>query len=305
MYGHVILFSKIIDKKGKKMLVSGSTKVFALFGDPVMHSLSPLMQNTAFKILELDACYIPLLVHSGDLAEAVKAVRALNFGGVNLTIPHKEKVLSYLDEVDEEAKLIGAVNTVVNRNGYLYGYNTDASGFLASLQSLGFDPKGKRVVVMGAGGAARAVAVTLALQGASRIHICNRSTRRGEILAQDLCRVGAAVDVSDYGVSCSEALKYADLLINATPVGMYPNHKENPIIMSDQLHPRLLVCDLVYNPPQTMLLKEAAAVGCGVLNGVGMLAHQGALAFQLWTGRKAPVDLMQGVVLDALKDENR
>lgn len=287
------------------MLVSGSTKVFALFGDPVMHSLSPLMQNTAFKILELDACYIPLLVHSGDLAEAVKAVRALNFGGVNLTIPHKEKVLSYLDEVDEEAKLIGAVNTVVNRNGYLYGYNTDASGFLASLQSLGFDPKGKRVVVMGAGGAARAVAVTLALQGASRIHICNRSTRRGEILAQDLCRVGAAVDVSDYGVSCSEALKYADLLINATPVGMYPNHKENPIIMSDQLHPRLLVCDLVYNPPQTMLLKEAAAVGCGVLNGVGMLAHQGALAFQLWTGRKAPVDLMQGVVLDALKDENR
>lgn len=287
------------------MLVSGSTKVFALFGDPVMHSLSPLMQNTAFKILELDACYIPLLVHSGDLAEAVKAVRALNFGGVNLTIPHKEKVLSYLDEVDEEAKLIGAVNTVVNRNGYLYGYNTDASGFLASLQSLGFDPKGKRVVVMGAGGAARAVAVTLALQGASRIHICNRSTRRGEILAQDLCRVGAAVDVSEYGVSCSEALKYADLLINATPVGMYPNHKENPIIMSDQLHPRLLVCDLVYNPPQTMLLKEAAAVGCGVLNGVGMLAHQGALAFQLWTGRKAPVDLMQGVVLDALKDENR
>lgn len=287
------------------MLVSGSTKVFALFGDPVMHSLSPLMQNTAFKMLELDACYIPLLVHSGDLAEAVKAVRALNFGGVNLTIPHKEKVLSYLDEVDEEAKLIGAVNTVVNRNGYLYGYNTDASGFLASLQSLGFDPKGKRVVVMGAGGAARAVAVTLALQGASRIHICNRSTRRGEILAQDLCRVGAAVDVSDYGVSCSEALKYADLLINATPVGMYPNHKENPIIMSDQLHPRLLVCDLVYNPPQTMLLKEAAAVGCGVLNGVGMLAHQGALAFQLWTGRKAPVDLMQGVVLDALKDENR
>jgi shikimate dehydrogenase len=283
-----------------KMMVSGSTKVFALFGDPVTHSLSPLMQNTAFKALKLDCCYLPFLVRRESLAEAVSAVRALNLGGVNLTIPHKERVLSYLDEVDEEARVIGAVNTVVNRDGYLCGYNTDAPGFLASLKSVGFDAKGKRVVVMGAGGAARAAVFALVHQGISHIYICNRNTSRGEMLARDLRKAGAAVGVSDYGVSFSEALKNADLLVNATPVGMYPNHKENPIIMRDQLHPRLLVCDLVYNPPQTRLLEEAAAAGCDVLNGVGMLAHQGALAFQLWTGKKAPVDLMHRAVLDAL-----
>lgn len=289
------------------MLVSGSTKVFALFGDPVMHSFSPLMHNTAFKRLKLDSLYVPLLVRRDSLAEAVDAVRALNLGGVNITIPHKEKILSYLDEVDEEAREIGAVNTVVNRDGYLCGYNTDASGFLASLKSVSFDPKGKKVVIMGAGGAARAAAVALVFQGVSRIHIYDIDTKRGEILAQDLSRAGAgtAVGVSDYGASFSEALKNADLLVDATPVGMYPNHKENPILMRDQLHPGLLVCDLVYNPPRTRLLEEAAATGCGVLNGVGMLVHQGALAFQLWTGRKAPVDSMQRAVLDALKDENR
>ncbi|MGB4503758.1 MAG: shikimate dehydrogenase [Syntrophaceticus sp.] len=288
------------------MIINGSTKVFALFGDPVTHSLSPIMQNTAFKMLKLDSVYVPFLVHKDGLAEAVKAVHVLNLGGVNLTIPHKENVLSYLDEVDEESRIIGAVNTVVNRDGYLYGYNTDAPGFIVSLKSAGFEPKGKKVVIMGAGGAARAVAVALALQGASRIHICNRTKRRGELLAQDLCRAGAAVDVSDYGVSCSKALQKADLLVNATPVGMYPNHKEKPIIMREQLHPGLLVCDLVYNPPRTRLLEEAAAAGCVVLNGVGMLAYQGALAFQLWTGRKAPVDVMQRVVLDALQgDENK
>jgi shikimate dehydrogenase len=147
------------------MLISGSTKVFALFGDPVTHSLSPIMQNAAFKALQLDCCYVPFLVREGSLAAAVKAVRELNLGGVNITIPHKEKVLAYLDQVDEGALQIGAVNTIVNRDGYLFGYNTDASGFLASLRSVGFEPNGKRVVVMGAGGAARAAAVALVHEG--------------------------------------------------------------------------------------------------------------------------------------------
>lgn len=335
------------------MIISGSTKVYALFGNPVTHSRSPLMQNTAFRMLKIDAVYLPFLVNRDGLADAVKAIRVLNLGGVNLTIPHKESVFPYLDEVDEEARMIGAVNTVVNRDGYLCGYNTDAPGFLVSLKRAGFDLKGKRVVLMGAGGAARAVAVALVLHGVSKIHICDINTKRGEILAHDLCRAGAGtgtdtiaraetrnevgsktgagsgsgseaktragvgsgsdsvtgvgtgavavIDLSDDGISFSEALRNADLLVNATPVGMYPHHQEKPIVRREQLHPGLLVCDLVYNPLQTRLLEEAAAAGCGVLNGVGMLAHQGALAFQLWTGRKAPVDSMERAVLEALQ----
>jgi shikimate dehydrogenase len=282
------------------MLISGSTKVFALFGDPVTHSLSPIMQNAAFKALQLDCCYVPFLVGEGSLAAAVKAVRELNLGGVNITIPHKEKVLAYLDQVDEGALQIGAVNTIVNRDGYLFGYNTDASGFLASLRSVGFEPNGKRVVVMGAGGAARAAAVALVHEGVSWIDISNRSIKRAELLADDLRKMGADVGLCDYGVCFFEAVQNADLLVNATPVGMYPDHEDDPIIMKERLHSRLLVCDLVYNPPQTRLLREAAAVGCSVINGVGMLVHQGALAFELWTGRKAPVDLMQRAVIDSL-----
>jgi shikimate dehydrogenase len=282
------------------MLISGSTKVFALFGDPVTHSLSPIMQNAAFKALQLDCCYVPFLVREGSLAAAVKAVRELNLGGVNITIPHKEKVLAYLDQVDEGALQIGAVNTIVNRDGYLFGYNTDASGFLASLRSVDFEPNGKRVVVMGAGGAARAAAVALVHEGVSWIDISNRSIKRAELLADDLRKMGADVGLCDYGVCFFEAVQNADLLVNATPVGMYPDHEDDPIIMKERLHSRLLVCDLVYNPPQTRLLREAAAVGCSVINGVGMLVHQGALAFELWTGRKAPVDLMQRAVIDSL-----
>ncbi|MDD2555125.1 MAG: shikimate dehydrogenase [Syntrophaceticus sp.] len=282
-----------IEKKGDLMLISGSTKVFALFGDPVTHSLSPIMQNAAFRALQLDCCYVSFLVRQDGLAVAVKAVRELNLGGVNITIPHKERVLAYLDQVDERALQIGAVNTIVNQDGHLCGYNTDASGFLASLGSVGFETKGKRVVMMGAGGAARAVAVALVHAGASRIDISNRSLNRAESLADDLRKIGADVDVCDYGVCFFEAVQNADLLVNATPVGMYPNHEDAPLIMRDRLPPHLLVCDLVYNPPQTRLLKEAAAAGCSVINGVGTLVHQGALAFELWTGRKAPLDLLQ------------
>ena len=285
------------------MPVSGSTKVFALFGDPVTHSLSPVMQNRAFRALGLDCCYVPFHVCSGELAAAVAAVRALNLGGVNLTIPHKEQVLSYLDEVDQEALLIGAVNTIVNRNGFLCGYNTDASGFLASLLSLGFDPLGKRAVILGAGGAARAVSFALAGRGVSQIDICNRSLEKAEHLARDLTK-GTKVDVRvrDLSTSFMKVLQDAELLVNTTPVGMYPHHQVKPLVMKEELHPGLLVCDLVYNPIQTRLLEEAALVGCSVLSGVGMLAHQGAFAFQLWTGREAPADLMQDVVEEALRN---
>lgn len=284
------------------MQIGGMTKVFALFGDPVGHSLSPIMHNIAFQDLGMDCCYVTYLVHKEDIRAAVQAVRALHLGGVNLTIPHKESVLPYLDEVQEDAKLIGAVNTIVIRNGCLSGYNTDAPGFIASLKSTGFDTNGKRVVIMGAGGAARAVAFALAKDGAAKIDIFNRSLEKAEKLAQDLLQAYSLfVGVGEMNTSLIKTLKSADLLINATPVGMYPNHMSASILTREQLHSGLMVCDLIYNPLKTRLLEEAEAAGCRILSGVGMLVWQGAIAFQLWTGREAPVDLMKDAVLKALK----
>lgn len=285
------------------MRIGGMTKVFALFGDPVGHSLSPIMQNTAFQALGMDCCYVTYLVHKEDLSAAVQAVRALHLGGVNLTIPHKESVLQYLDEVQEDAQLIRAVNTIVNRDGCLFGYNTDAPGFLASLKSTGFDPNGKRVLIIGAGGAARAAAFALAKDGAARIDIFNRSSEKAEKLAQDLLQVyRLSAGAREANTSLIKSLKSADLLINATPVGMYPNHRSEPLLTREQLHPGLLVYDLIYNPLKTRLLEEAEAAGCRVLSGLEMLVWQGVKAFQLWTGREAPVDLMQDAVLQAFKE---
>ncbi len=284
-------------------MVGGSTKVFGLFGDPVAQSLSPLMQNLAFQELFLDCCYLPFLVAENRLADAINAISALGLGGVNLTIPHKERVLSYLDEVDEQARRIRAVNTIVNREGTLWGYNTDAPGFIASLESTGFKPRGKKAVLMGAGGAARAVAFGLAEEGISKLHIYCRNIDSGGLLAKDLqvYYPGLLITIEGDGASTSRALTEADLLINATPEGMYPCHQEEPICTRKQLHPGLLVSDLVYNPSRTRLLKEAAAAGCETLDGLGMLVHQGALAFELWTGEKAPVDLMYNAVSNALR----
>ena len=232
------------------------------------------------------------MVRRDSLVEAVDAVRAFNLGE-QLTIPQRENTI-VSHEVDRK---LGYQENSVNRDGYLSDIMMPRFGFLKSVSLI----QKEKVVIMGGGAASRC---GLAFQGVPESTFV---THTKEILAQDLSRAGAgtAVGVSDYGASFSEALKNADLLVDATPVGMYPNHKEDPILMRDQLHPGLLFCDLVYNPPRTRLLEEAAATGCGVLNGVGMLVHQGALAFQLWTGRKAPVDLLQRAVLDALKDENR
>ncbi|HAA90652.1 MAG TPA: shikimate dehydrogenase [Peptococcaceae bacterium] len=281
------------------MVITGKTKVYGLIGDPVSHSLSPLMQNAAFAFYGLPCCYVPFQVKKENLSLAVASIRALGMGGVNITIPHKEKALDYLDEVDKEAELIGAVNTVVNRDGLLVGYNTDGAGFIRSLQEeAGFDPKRKKVVLLGAGGAARAVAFALALRGIDFLWIFNRTPARARSLAQDVAEktgcqaVGAGLEAK----LVRNALEQAQLLVHASPVGMYPHHGEEPLIDPLLLPPEVLVCDLVYNPPRTRLLSAAAERGCRVLSGLGMLVYQGALAFELWTGKKAPVSLMRSIL---------
>ncbi|HAA89345.1 MAG: Shikimate dehydrogenase [Thermoanaerobacterales bacterium 50_218] len=285
------------------MVITGKTRVYGLFGDPVGHSLSPLMQNTAFAFYDFPCCYVPFQVKREDLSVAVASIRALGMGGVNITIPHKEKVLAHLDQVDKEAELIGAVNTVVNRDGLLVGYNTDGAGFIRSLQEeAGFDPEGKKVVLLGAGGAARAVAFALALRGIGFLWIFNRTPARAQLLAQDVAEktgcqtIGAGLEAE----LVRNALEQAQLLVHASPVGMYPHHDEEPLIDPLLLPPEVLVCDLVYNPPRTRLLSGAAERGCRVLSGLGMLVYQGALAFELWTGKKAPVSLMRSVLEEQL-----
>jgi shikimate dehydrogenase len=285
-------------------VINGSTKIYGIIGDPVAHSLSPLMQNRAFAACGLDCCYVPFRVDAAGLPAAVAAVRALGLGGVNVTIPHKERVVAYLDEVDRSAAMIGAVNTIVNRDGRLIGHNTDGAGWLASLHEGGFDPGGRSVVLLGAGGAARAVSSVMVQSGIRSLAIFDVIGSKAEKLAADLAPVaGCLITAGELSSgSLTVALAEADLMVNASPVGMFPKHDDQPPVDPQQLTTATLVYDLVYNPPRTRLIREAEARGCRVLSGTGMLVYQGALAFELWTGRKAPVSTMRRALEDQMSE---
>ncbi len=273
-------------------MISGKTRIFGIFGYPVEHTFSPGMHNAAFKKLGMDACYVPFAVSPDRLGEAVRAIVPLGLCGLNVTVPHKEKVLAYLDELSEEARLIGAVNTIEVRDGRLIGHNTDGRGFLRSLRTdAGFNPKGKKFLFIGSGGAARAVGFSLALAGAKKILFRDVDIRKADDLARDISRktgVDAGTIPEDLiPVAAAEA----DCLINATPLGL---KKTDPLpIRKETVLKKHLVCDLVYNPPETALLKTAKARGAGRLSGLGMLLYQGVTAFELWTLKKAPVLIMK------------
>lgn len=273
-------------------MISGSTAIYGIFGYPVKHTFSPGMHNAAFNKLGLDACYVPFAVSPEALGDAARAVRALGIRGLNITVPHKEKVVPFLDELSEEARLIGAVNTIEVKDGRLIGHNTDGRGFLRSLkENARFDPKGKRFLFIGSGGAARAVGFSLALAGAAALHIHDIDGQKAGTLANDI-RSKTGIDaVSIPGGSLGESAREADCIINATPLGL---KKSDPLpFPKDLLSKRHLVCDLVYNPPETSLLKAAKAAGAKRLPGLGMLLYQGVIAFEIWTGRKAPVQTMK------------
>jgi len=287
--------------------ISGKTGVCALIGDPIEHTMSPVMHNAAFEELGLDYIYVPLLVRPEGLAEAVRGLRALHVRGFNVTIPHKVKVIPRLDGLDPMAERIGAVNTVVNNGGELRGYNTDAAGFLAALEEQGFVPGGKKVALIGAGGAARAIAHILAQKDA-RLTILNRRQELDwahEIagLIEDSFKKKA--DVLELNNDNLKAvLDGAALVVNATSLGMTPHTDATPVPAA-LLNDAQLVFDIVYNPVETRLLREAAAAGARTIGGVDMLAWQGALAFKMWTGRDAPVDLMRREALRMLKGHEK
>src|SRR2546423_886792 len=265
--------------------VSGHTKLLGVFGYPVEHSLSPAMHTAAIAALGLEYLYIPFSVLPENIDPAIHSLVALGIIGVNLTIPHKERVLPYLDEIDSNARAVGAVNTVHNDGGRLVGYNTDGEGFIGPLKAKGFDPAGKRAVVLGAGGAARSVVFRLAREGAA-VSIVNRTAARAEALAEDVRHAvrDARVDLlnPDDTAGLTESLSGAELLVNTTSVGMHPHDEVSPPIPPAALHSRLLVYDLIYNPAETRLLKAAREAGADTLNGVGMLVCQGAAAFRIW-----------------------
>ena len=265
----------------------GEPPIYAVFGDPVGHSLSPVMHNSALAQAGLDGYYLAFRVE--DIAAAVNGIRGLAIRGVSITIPHKISVMKYLDQVDSLAAEIGAVNTVVNHQGVLHGYNSDCAGAIKALTEKTII-NGKEVAVVGAGGGARAVGFGIKQEG-GKLTIINRTRERGEKLASDL-------DCEFKPLSEVKQLPYP-IIINATSVGMTPDDDGVPL-NADLLEGGMVVMDMVYNPLQTRFLAKAEKIGCTTVDGLAMFVHQGAVQFELWTGKKAPVEIMRRVVLEEL-----
>ena len=265
-----------------------------VFGYPVDENPTVVMMEAAFAALGLPWRYLNLKVPPAALADAVKGLRAMNFRGINLTIPHKCDILALLDEVADDARIMGAVNTVYANDGRLLGANTDGKGFLRALRDDGgITPAGKRFIVLGAGGAARAMTVELSLAGAGEIVIVNRDAQRGQDLVA-LLREKTGVQATYQPWSAPVVVPATtDVLVNATSIGLYPDVEAMPSVELDSIRPGLLVCDVIPNPPRTRFLEAAAARGARTLDGLGMLVYQGAIAFKLWTGKEAPVDVMK------------
>lgn len=265
--------------------VTATTRVAAVIGDPVEHSRSPSIFNAAFGAAGIDWVYAAFTVPAGGGADAVKAMRTLGIAGLSVTMPHKAEVIPALDHLSDEADRLGAVNCITNSDGVLTGHNTDGAGYVASLRAQGVDPSGMRCVVVGAGGAARAVIHALGRSGATEVVVCNRNAERGSVAA-GLAATGRSIGHDELG----DALASADLLVNATPLGMGP--EDPPVVPAEKLFPALVVSDLVYEPLRTPLLEAAETAGCRTVGGLGMLVHQAAVAFELMTKLAAPVDVM-------------
>lgn len=279
--------------------IDAHTQLYGIIGYPVRHSFSPYMHNAAFQKLKLNALYLAFEVPPENLRDALLGIKALGIRGVNVTIPHKETCIPFLDEVYPTAKLIGAVNTICVREGRLIGYNTDGKGFILALEKiLKVRPKGKTFFILGAGGAARAIGFSLIQEGAKEIAFYDIVRSKAEDLVIDLKQNFPNAKIKLISNLPNYPLKEFDCLINATPVGM---KKNDPLIIEPKVfYPKLVVCDLIYNPPQTPLLKFAKSKRLKTMNGLGMLLYQGVLSWELWTGKKAPVSVMRKALEKAI-----
>lgn len=268
-------------------------ELVGVFGHPVAENPTIVMQEAAFEARGLNWRYLSIEVYPKDLEDAMKGLCAMNMRGINLTIPHKVEVLKYLDEIAPDAALMGAVNTVRREAEKLIGENTDGKGFLRSLrEDAHVDPTGKSVVLLGAGGAARAITVELALAGAKQITVVNRTVARGQELVQLLNDKTPTTALFVEWNTTYEIPLDTDVLVNATSIGLFPKVDAKPDIVYDTITSHMTVCDVIPNPPLTPFLKEAEARGAKILDGLGMLVYQGAIGFEMWTGVEAPVDVM-------------
>ncbi len=282
------------------MATSGKTRVCGVIGDPVAHTLSPTIHNAAFNHLKLDFVFLAFRVKTADLENAMRGMRGLGIHGLNVTMPHKSAVIGYLDEVDSTVKFLGSANTILNKAGKLSGFNTDGVGALKALRENGVALSDKKVLLLGAGGAAKAVAFSFA-QEAGELAILNRAAEKAAVLADALNRVlgkkivGGALSPR----AVQKNLQDADILVNATSVGMHPNINQS-LVAPQWLRPNLTVMDIVYNPVETKLAKDARAAGTKVISGVEMLIYQGAASFEIWTGCSAPIEVMRKAALNKL-----
>jgi len=267
-------------------------ELVGVFGHPVSENPTVVMQEAGFHALNLNWRYLTIEVLPKDLGAAMQGLRAFNMKGINLTIPHKVEVLKYLDEVKPDAALMGAVNTVVRIGDKLVGENTDGKGFMHSLtQDSKVDPKGKKALVLGSGGAARSITVELALAGVQQITIVNRSSERGKGLTELLnSKTPARANFIEWQ-GAQSIPSDTDILVNATSIGLFPNVDEKPNVNYDSINSRMVVCDVIHTP-MTPFLKEAHDRGAKIVDGLGMLVYQGAIGFKLWTGLVAPVAAM-------------
>ncbi|MCL2134856.1 MAG: shikimate dehydrogenase [Candidatus Bathyarchaeota archaeon] len=282
------------------MGISGKTFLCAVIGDPIEHSLSPTIQNAAFNTLGLDFVFTAFTVKPSNVTNALSGIRALGIVGVNVTMPHKEAVVQYLDWTDASVKRLNSVNTIHCKEGKLLGYSTDGIGALKALKENGADPYGKRVLLLGAGGAARAIAYAL-IHEVDELVILNRTVFEVKMLSETLkMEFNKKISVDSFAPSViTEKICNTDILINATPVGMNP-YKEQSLVAQSSLKSDLTVMDIVYSPVETKLAKDAKVVGAKVISGVEMLIYQGAASFEIWTGHKAPVQVMREAVLEQL-----
>jgi len=286
--------------------ISGGTQVVGVFGWPIEHSLSPPMHNAAFAAAGLDWVYVPFAVPPEGLTDAIRALPALGIVGVNCTIPHKAAVAALMDELSPVAAAAGAVNTVHVVEGRLKGYLTDGPGLLRALQEEEVRLNGQRVALIGAGGSARATAFAFVQAGVREVSVINRTAERAEKLAADLNAYAGAEVAQWAGLDSERArelVQRAFLVADSTSVGMYPQGDVPPVIPAEWIQPGQVVCDYTYNPLETCLVKAARARGARTVSGAGMLMHQGALAWERWTGLQAPVEVMRAALLEALGAE--
>jgi shikimate dehydrogenase len=282
------------------MVIAGKTRVCGVIGDPIEHTLSPTIHNAAFNHLKLDFVFLAFRVKAADLENAVRGMRGLGIHGLNVTMPHKSTVIAYLDEVDPTVQFLGSANTILNKNGKLSGFNTDGVGALKALRENGAELSEKKVLLLGAGGAAKAIAFALA-EEVGELVVLNRAAEKARELAEALGRmfnkkvVGGSLSPD----AIAKNLRDSDILINATSVGMKPNLSQS-LVAPQWLRSDLTVMDIVYNPVETKLAEDAKAAGAKVISGVEMLIYQGAASFEIWTGRAAPIEVMQKAALNKL-----